>query len=57
MEVAGFKKTFSLDQGSILGNDQTFQALYNAPLSDDKRSGICVRPVAGVAGAADVLPR
>ncbi len=42
MEVKGFKKSFSLDQGSILGNDQTFQALFNAPLNDDKRSGICV---------------
>lgn len=41
MEVAGYKKTFSLDQGAILGNDQVFQALYNAPLTDDKRSGIC----------------
>ena len=41
MDVAGFKKTFSLDQGTILGNDQTFQALYNAPLTDGKRGGIC----------------
>ncbi|MBR0652134.1 hypothetical protein GXW78_20935 [Roseomonas terrae] len=41
MEVAGFTKTFSLDQGQILGNDQVFQALYNAPLSDGKRGGIC----------------
>jgi hypothetical protein len=41
MEVKGFKKSFSLDQGSILGNDQTFQALFNAPLNDGKRGGIC----------------
>ena len=41
MEVAGFAKTFSLDQGQILGNDQVFQALYNAPLTDGKRGGIC----------------
>lgn len=41
MEVAGHKKAFSLDQGAILGNDQVFQALYNAPLTDGKRSGIC----------------
>ncbi|MBR0681196.1 hypothetical protein GXW74_11935 [Roseomonas eburnea] len=41
MEVAGYTKTFSLDQGSVLGNDQLFQALYNAPLTDGKREGIC----------------
>lgn len=41
MEVNGFKKCFPLDQGSILGNDQTFQALYSAPLNDPRRSGIC----------------
>lgn len=42
MEVQGFKKSFSMDQGSILGNDQTFQAMFNLPLTDDKRGGICV---------------
>lgn len=41
MNVQGYTPTWSLDQGQILGNDQIFQALYNAPLSDDKRSGIC----------------
>lgn len=41
MEVPGYKKSFSLDQGKILGNDQVFQALFNAPLSDAKRQGIC----------------
>ncbi len=42
MEVAGYTKSFSLDQGSILGNDQVFQSLYNAPLTDAKRGGICM---------------
>lgn len=42
MEVKGYKKSFSLDQSATLGNDQVFQALFNAPLTDDKRSGICV---------------
>lgn len=41
MQVAGYTKTFSMDQGTILGNDQMFQALYNAPLTDGKRQGIC----------------
>jgi hypothetical protein len=41
MEVPGYTKTFSMDQGEMLGNDQTFQALYNAPLTDAKRQGIC----------------
>jgi hypothetical protein len=41
VEVAGYKKTFAMDQGAVLSNDQTFQALYNAPLSDGKRNGIC----------------
>ncbi len=41
MEVVGYTKTFSLDQGAVLSNDQTFQALYNAPLTDGKREGIC----------------
>ncbi|WP_198371889.1 YopT-type cysteine protease domain-containing protein [Roseomonas rosulenta] len=41
MEVTGYKKSFSMDQGDVLGNDQTFQALYNAPLTDGKREGIC----------------
>ncbi|MBR0670373.1 hypothetical protein [Neoroseomonas soli] len=41
MHVDGFKKTFALDQGAVLSNDQVFQALYNAPLTDDKRGGIC----------------
>lgn len=41
MQVDGYKKSFSLDQGQILGNDQVFQALYDAPLTDPKRSGIC----------------
>jgi hypothetical protein len=42
MDVAGYTKTFSMDQGAILGNDQIFQALYDAPLTDDKRGGICL---------------
>jgi hypothetical protein len=41
MDVPGYTKTFSMDQGQILGNDQIFQALFNAPLSDGKRQGIC----------------
>jgi len=41
MEVAGYTKTFSMDQGDMIGNDQTFQSLYNAPLTDGKRQGIC----------------
>ncbi len=41
MDVQGYTKTFTMDQGTILGNDQEFQALYNAPLTDGKRQGIC----------------
>ena len=41
MQVPGYSKTFSMDQGAILSNDQTFHALYNAPLNDPKREGIC----------------
>ena len=41
MEVAGFTKTFAIDQGTVLGMDQLFQALYNKPLNDPKRDGIC----------------
>jgi hypothetical protein len=41
MNVKGYTKAWALDQGQFLGNDQLFQALYNAPLSDDKRNGIC----------------
>jgi len=41
MDVQGYTKTFAMDQGTILGNDQTFQALFNAPLTDGKRGGIC----------------
>ena len=41
MKVAGYEKNWALDQGDVLGNDQLFQSLYNAPLTDAKRSGIC----------------
>lgn len=41
MNVTGFSKAFSIDQGQVLGNDQIFQALYSAPLTDAKRNGIC----------------
>jgi hypothetical protein len=41
MQVQGYTKTFSMDQADMLGNDQTFQSLYNAPLTDEKRQGIC----------------
>ena len=41
MEVAGYTKTFSMDQGTVLSNDQMFHALFNAPLTDGKRQGIC----------------
>jgi hypothetical protein len=41
MDVAGYSKSYSLDQGEVLGNDQIFQALYNLPLTDAKRQGIC----------------
>ncbi|MBR0652135.1 hypothetical protein GXW78_20940 [Roseomonas terrae] len=41
MRVKGYTPTWALDQGQILGNDQLFQALYNTPLSDGKRNGIC----------------
>ncbi|MBR0651439.1 hypothetical protein GXW78_17345 [Roseomonas terrae] len=30
-----------MDQGATLGNDQEFHALFNAPLTDGKRQGIC----------------
>lgn len=41
MKVQGYTPTWALDQGQVLGNDQIFQALYNAPLTDGKRNGIC----------------
>ena len=41
MEVAGFDRTFVIDQGTVLGMDQLFAALYNKPLNDPKRDGIC----------------
>jgi len=41
MDVEGYKKTFAMDQGVILSNDQNFQAMYGAPLTDPKRNGIC----------------
>ena len=41
MDVAGYTKAFSMDQGRVLGNDQLFQALYSAPMTDPKREGIC----------------
>jgi hypothetical protein len=41
VDVAGYTKTFAMSQGDVLGNDQTFQALFDAPLTDAKRQGIC----------------
>ena len=41
MLVQGYEKTFAMDQGAVLGNDQEFHALFNAPLTDAKRRGIC----------------
>jgi hypothetical protein len=41
MDVDGFSKSFSLDQGDVLGNDQVFQALYSTSINDPKREGIC----------------
>jgi hypothetical protein len=41
VDVAGFTKTFAIDQGAVLGMDALFQALFNAPLTDPKRDGIC----------------
>jgi hypothetical protein len=41
MDVVGYTKTFGMDQGTVLGNDQKFQAMYGAPLTDPKRNGIC----------------
>lgn len=41
MQVQGYDKTFAMDQGTTLGNDQEFHALFNAPLTDAKRQGIC----------------
>lgn len=41
MEVAGFTRTFVIDQGTVLGMDPLFQALYNQPPTDPKREGIC----------------
>lgn len=34
-------ETFKMSQGEVLGNDQVFQATFNAPLNDPKRAGIC----------------
>jgi len=42
MYVPGFVKSFNIDQGMTLGNDQLFQATYHAPLTDYKRRGICM---------------
>lgn len=39
--IKGYTPTFTLDQSKVLGNDRLFQALYNAPLSDPKRQGVC----------------
>ena len=41
MEVAGYTKSFVIDQGTVLGLDPLFQALYSQPLTDPKRQGIC----------------
>ncbi len=41
MDIPGYTKSFGMDQGAILGNDQEFHALFNAPLTDGKRQGIC----------------
>lgn len=41
MKIKGYEPSWALDQGEHLGNDQLFQALYNTPLSDPKRNGIC----------------
>jgi hypothetical protein len=41
MDVAGYSKTFAMDQRTFLENDQVFQSLYNSPTSDPKRQGIC----------------
>jgi hypothetical protein len=41
MDVPGYSKEFSIDQGTVLGMDQLFQALFNQPLTDPKRDGIC----------------
>src|SRR5579884_239101 len=41
MDVAGYTKSFSIDQGTVLGIDQLFAALYIKPLTDPKRNGIC----------------
>lgn len=41
MNVAGFSQTFVIDQGTVLGMDTLFAALYNKPLTDPKRNGIC----------------
>lgn len=38
MDIAGQTKTFPMGQGKILGNDQTFQLLCNAPLTDGERA-------------------
>jgi hypothetical protein len=43
MQVPGYddSRTFLIDQNTVLGNDQLFQATYNAPLTDPKRDGVC----------------
>ena len=41
MQVAGFTRSFVIDQGTVLGMDQLFAALFNKPLTDPKRDGIC----------------
>lgn len=41
MEVEGYVTSFAMNQFDQLSNDQTFLALFNAPLDNHKRSGIC----------------
>lgn len=41
VNVAGYTRNFIIDQGTVLGMDSLFAALYNQSLSDPKRQGIC----------------
>jgi len=49
MEVVGYTKTFSMDQGTVLSNDQTFHALFNAPVALEDH------PRQALAAARDIL--
>jgi hypothetical protein len=39
--IKGYKPIYAMDQHKVLGNDQVWKALYDAPKTNPKRNGIC----------------